>query len=804
MRTCVAALTLLGITTVTHTARADAEEDDAGTNRAPLLVPPKLSTPVLPVYPEGKKGTGERATVSLVLAIDAEGHVIDVTVRASGGEAFDEAAVTAAKQLLFEPATKDGVPVPSRIPFRFELSEPEPELDSRRDSDRVREAPDVAPSDEPSSAKTSPPDADVEGVAEIDVTGDRRPQEPTKRTIEAKELRTMPGANGDALRAVEALPGVARAPSPGGVLIVRGGAPNDTVVQADGMWIQNAYHFGGIASIVPTDVLSKIDFYPGNFGAEYGRALGGVIDIRLRSPRRDRLGGLAQLDLLDGRLLAEGPLGPKTRFLVAARRSWVDVWLKPVLEGSGTGVRTAPVYADAQVILEHDLSKSTTARLALIGSDDRLSLLLSPGASDPGVGGSLSQRSTLGRAQLRTETRIDENTQWTNMLSYGINSDAVTFGPMLVDVNLLLGQARSELRARVIKGFSVNTGVDVVFGNYDVTLRVPPQASVDQASGSVFAAPLRNLHGDGFVVRPGVYSQFEIMPVRGLRVLPGVRFDGSSDTRKATFDPRLATRWDVLGGERRVTLKGGLGIYHQNPLNESLPPWGSSTISHPRAVQASAGIEHVFSERVDVSVEVFEKWLSDLLVTRAAESSTEGGVAVRNSGSGNAKGLEFMARLNQGSGRLSGWIAYTLSRSTRRDAPNEPEHLFQYDQTHNLTVVGSYDLGKGFTLGGRFRFTSGLPLTPYVGGVVDADAGVYAPVSGPSYSSRLPSFHRLDLRLEKAWKLGASARISAYLDVQNVTNASNPEGLSYRYDYAAHRPVSGLPILPILGLRGEL
>jgi hypothetical protein len=62
-----------------------------------------------------------------------------------------------------------------------------------------------------------------------------------------------------------------------------------------------AFHFGGISSVVPSDVLSRIDFFPGNFGPEYSRAMGGVIDIGVRSPSKDRLHGIAQVDILDAR-----------------------------------------------------------------------------------------------------------------------------------------------------------------------------------------------------------------------------------------------------------------------------------------------------------------------------------------------------------------------------------------------------------------------------------------------------------------------------------------------------------------------
>ncbi|MCB9613885.1 MAG: Plug domain-containing protein [Sandaracinus sp.] len=84
----------------------------------------------------------------------------------------------------------------------------------------------------------------------------------------------MPGTNGDAIRAIESLPGVARPPGLDGSIIVRGSAPQDTQVFVDGALIPLAYHFGGVSSVVPSEILDRLELRPGNFGSEYGRGMG--------------------------------------------------------------------------------------------------------------------------------------------------------------------------------------------------------------------------------------------------------------------------------------------------------------------------------------------------------------------------------------------------------------------------------------------------------------------------------------------------------------------------------------------------
>ena len=200
-----------------------------------------------------------------------------------------------------------------------------------------------------------------------------------------RELSRIPGTNGDALRALQNLPGVARPPAIAGLLIVRGAAPNETNIYVDGTLVPIVYHFGGLSSVIPTEMLEKIDFFPGNFSTCYGRVTGAIVDVGVRSPKvhKDKgIHGLAQADLIDARFLVEGPLWETGwKFAVAGRRSYVDVWLKPVLEQAGAGVTTAPVYYDYQLMLQKDFDKKSSLRLFFFGSDDRLEVPASAATS---------------------------------------------------------------------------------------------------------------------------------------------------------------------------------------------------------------------------------------------------------------------------------------------------------------------------------------------------------------------------------------------------------------------------------------
>ncbi|HEY6877327.1 MAG TPA: TonB family protein, partial [Polyangiales bacterium] len=317
------------------------QAQDAPPQQQPSLTPPRLleaSAPLLHELPVGS----EPAFVVLELTIDKDGSARDPVVISSAGDALDREALDAVSSLRFSPALRDGAPIVARIPFRFEFKAALP------------------PPPPPPAPPPPPPAPEPSETAELtfNVQGEKPPRETTVYTLAPEQIRKLPGTNGDPLRAVESLPGVARPPSFTPFLIVRGSGPDDTGIFVDGIQIPLSYHFGGFSSVVPGDALQKFELRPGNFGAEYGRAMGGALELGLRAPRRDRIGGLVQLDPIDGRFVVEGPLGKRTRFMIAGRRSWVDAWLGKVDDS----IKQAPVYYDGQVVLEHDLSSRTTLR----------------------------------------------------------------------------------------------------------------------------------------------------------------------------------------------------------------------------------------------------------------------------------------------------------------------------------------------------------------------------------------------------------------------------------------------------------
>ena len=171
-------------------------------------------------------------------------------------------------------------------------------------------------------------------------------------------------------------------------------------------------------------------------------------------------------------------------------------------------------------------------------------------------------------------------------------------------------------------------------------------------------------------------------------------------------------------------------------------------------------------------------------------------------GSGRTYGGQALVRLDPTRG-FYGWLSYTLAWSERQDAPGLAWRPSDYDQRHVLTALGGVELNHGFELGLRARVATGFPRTAVVGAYYDDRRDLYQPVFGEHNMERLPTFFQADLRGAKSFELGKS-KLELSLEIQNLTDQQNVEEYIYNADYTARGAISGLPILPVLGLRWSI
>ncbi|MEA2696214.1 MAG: hypothetical protein QOI66_485 [Myxococcales bacterium] len=767
---------------------------------AVALTPPKLVTFVDATYPPAAKAAGLQADVDLEMTIDATGKVTEARVVAPVGNGFDEAALDAARRFVFQPARRGDKAIAARISYRYVFAfsaeatpVPSPgELEGKVPS----------PGNDQSVAGASAPVEQTKQAATAEygatATIEAPPREVTKRSLSGDELLRVAGTRGDPLKAIEYMPGVGRSPQ-AEFVIIRGASPADSEVQFEGAPVYRLYHFGGLTSFVQPRLLDKIDLYPGNFSARFGRKMGGIVDVGVRDPKTDALHGMVDINIIDSSFLIEGPITQNWSFAVAAKRSYIDLFIDKLVPKDEATITAAPVYWDYQAMLAYKPSDNDRFRAMVYGSYDDLKLILAhPADSDPSIRGGVSSASQFHRAQLVWQHKYNAAIEHEINVSVGPFSFSENVGPdVAVQIPGYDAFLRAEWRARLADQLRLIGGLDVSYNWFDFSYDGPRATQLDgdpDAFGPLTGRQSVKLHDkDGFL-RPAGYLEALWQVTQRLTLVPGGRVDYLGDVHRWTVDPRLTGRYQLTG---TTILKGGVGLFSQAPSGaESLPVLGNPHLRPGRAQHYSVGVEQDVGARLKLTAEGFYKRLSGLPV-----NSPVPGENLNNDGIGRIYGAEVSAKLRPTT-KSSGFLSYTLSRSERNDHGLEWRR-FNWDQTHILTVAGAYRMGRGWDLSGTFRYVTGNPITPVVGSVYNANTDTYKPGYGAINSARSNDFHRLDLRVEKSWHV-KSGSIAAYLDVQNAYNRHNEEGRSYNYNFTKSGVISGLPLIPSLGVRGEL
>ena len=623
-----------------------------------------------------------------------------------------------------------------------------------------------------------------------------------RRSITPEEISKLPGTQGDALKAIQNFPGVARAPFGAGLLVIRGAAPSDSATFLGYHEIPQLFHFGGLTSVFNADILTQIDFIPGNFDSRFGDAIGGVINVSPRKGRRDGFHGYVKSDVFDTGILAEGPIG-KGSLIVAGRRSYIDALLPLAIpKDAGLNFTLAPRYYDYQLLFDYPISGGEfSARV--FGSDDRSKLLFSAANdTDPSNNAGLETTQFFHRADLVYRKTLGP---WEFLVTPSYRRDNISF---------LIGDAfrfhvvtdtfsgRAEISRTLSSHAGIRVGTEFVATSYDLAVSVS-SAGGGPGGGGGSNPGQQTSNNSATLVRPALYVTIPLKLGERLTLYPGARLTYYGQPFNRTMvEPRVRMTWDLAD---RTTLKAGVGLYAQAPQPREFDAvFGNPRLGLEHALHTSLGVAQILPRDITLEVTGFYKTLWGLARGSSDLQLADGRLRPENlasTGRGHVVGGELLLRKAL-TRKLFAWLSYTLMRSVRRDDDGEPAYLFGFDQTHIMTAIASYKLPRNWQVGARFRLISGNPYTPVLGGVFDAGDGGFIGVSGPRNSARLPAFHQLDLRVDKRWLL-RRVSINAYLDVLNIYNHVNTERLQNSYDFQTTAPIASLPILPSVGLRLE-
>ena len=844
---------------------------------------PKLTKAAKVEYPKQALGkVNQEVEVKLLIDLDDSGAVTGAAVvspEKPTGLGFEDAALTAAYDLAFEPAEMAGKPVPVQINYIFRFPVPPPPAPAPEPT-KAAEAPKPNPAPvenftgtlvergtrlplagvlvtvyrtegeapvgfeattdakgafhfydlEPGTWKVRiEPSAyypvrtseeivkgertDVKYYVErgsynpfdVVVEAKRERKEVSRTVIESAVIEKLPGAMGDPLAVIQDFAGVARAQAGSGQIMIRGSGPYDTAYYVDGTTIPNVYHFGGIRSVLPAGMIDSLEFYPGNFSPYYSWVTGGIVDLDVKKLKPKRTGGYVDFNLLDGGFYLEIPLGTKASVALAARRSWIDVVVNALLPSDlPVNSLQLPRYYDYQLLANYRPAPAHDLRLFVFGSDDSFGIITKNGAAAGSIAvGNQVQFATNFYRILATYKYIpSDRFENTFRISQGSDVQNIQFFNYVLDSTVAITHVRDTARYEWSKRLALTAGLDGGYGRVTGVWNVPypPQEGQTTADINYNNVLHEEINGANYYI-VGFFGELELKPLPNWLVLPGVRCDYFSQTSQFTIAPRITTRYDLT---KKVTLKGGVGLFYQPPdISQTDRVFGTPSLKDEYAIHYSAGVEWRPYKHILLDATGFYKDLRSMVsTTQASLGGDPSASRYDNNGKGRAYGIELVAK-HELTKRFVGWLAYTLMRSERMDSGTDYWRLFEYDQTHILTLVGTYQLPRNWQIGMRFRYVTGDPSTPVTGSVFNSSLDTYNPIYSTKYSTRVPAFHQLDFRLDKTWIYNKWI-FTAYVDLQNVYNRTNPEQLEFNYNYQKSTYTSGFPIYPIIGLRGEL
>ena len=837
--------------------RARAEEPGV------LTKPPAVVTDAVPEFPEAARAEGATGVVALELEISETGAVTDAVVLEPAGHGFDEAALAAARKLVFTPAEVDGKPAPVRIEYRFAftltpatpVAEAPPPVNLRgRLVERGTREPvvgalvsaggkravsgadgrfelagvpegavkvkveDGAHATYQSEEQVLPGQATevtywlrrtASDAYELTVVGEREKREVAHVAISALEVRKIPGVSGDAVKVIQNLPGVARPAAMSGELIVRGGNARDTRVYVDGHEVPQVFHFGGLTSVYSSDLIKDVEFEAGNFGVRYGRAIGGRVNLVTRDPG-EKTHALADVNLYHATGLWEGQATEDLTVAIAARRSYADAIVKAAVRqmDDPPSLAVAPRYYDFQLKTTWKPRPDDTLRVDFYASDDRMKMTGLDTETLENID-ALNLLTKFWAGSARWTHRFDEDTRLDLDVGGGISDFGVDVGEVFNDREHVPNVvARAELHRAFGKRLRLVAGADTqayVRGRITIeTPEIPPAGEVPSPGAST-----RRWDRSFDAGEAGAFVEATWEPVDGLTIVPGVRADVHRTVETLSWvDPRVAVRWKL--GED-TALKGAVGLYHQAPpIVYMTEVWGNPDLGPEGAWQYAVGAEQRLFGKVSLDLQLYWKELFDLalpsdgVVVRDGQQVAE---RYRSAGTGRSYGAELLLRWDP-DGRFFGWVAYSLSKTKRDQALTGGRLMSEgdaFDQPHNVVVVGTWELPElwdGLSAGFRLRYASGNPYEPIVGAVYDADSDSWTPIGSGKYSKRQPAFLQADVRVDRKWTM-KTWTFTAYLELQNATNRGNVEGVAYSSDYSKQGWVTGLPLFPAFGLRAE-
>jgi TonB family protein len=633
------------------------------------------------------------------------------------------------------------------------------------------------------------------------VWGSEGRAEVARTSLTDDEIRTIPGTLGDPIRVAMLLPGVITPASGIGYPIVRGALPGDSIYEVDGIPVPMLYHLLFGNAVIHPRFVDEITFQPGGYGAASGRFPGGRIAATTAKVDDDPR-WIANVSLIETSLLRAQPMGQSSEFVVAARYGTLGYIIE------GLAANTVFRYWDYQTRLAHRFGDGGKLSLTVLGAQD------TAGERDPDTGAESVLRLGFHTADLRYRRGLGRG--W---LVAGVQGGVEQFVPPPpedpgedAEDEARMWKLRPYVEGGVAPGhgLELTAGADLLYQDFGIELLGVDDPTIGDADTGVTLGAWLSAE----------WARGRLLLNPGLRV-DHYRYRAPERTDRATaVEPRLASSYALTSW---LTAKASVGL-HSGPARFSFvePPlvfgpipayegpglyWG---LSH--AWQTQAGVESRLPADLELNVtayyhDLFQAIDFSLLDKPLAADLTPcngddtGPQPLPEHVDGKSYGAELMLRRRLGHA-VFGWVSYSLSRS-ERTLPGLGTVPFDFDQTHVLNTVLSWEVGRNWTVGGVLHVNTGRPYTPLVVARCEGEGYSYFEGRrGQPNAARFPTYWRIDARIQKR-EVFDTWYFDFYVDLFNAS--FNWETIGYSVDADTGVLVEEvIPLfIPMIGVRGE-
>lgn len=632
----------------------------------------------------------------------------------------------------------------------------------------------------------------VNELEEIVVRSDRYQEELFKSSrsgtqiITQKDINAIPvlGGEADLIKTLQLLPGTIRGVEGSSDLFVRGGAADQNLVLLDDAPIYNTSHLFGFLSVFNPDVLDHVEAINGAFPARYGGRLSSILDVKTNSEVAGQTHLSLDIGLIASRLYLEQPIvKDKASFWIAGRRTYVDQVVKAVKQ-------ELPYFfydLNGKVILKPSSRDHVT--MSYYSGEDILDLF----RDRNGDGDGFLTRFSSGNSSQSVLWKHSAATGWNAQSSLIRSQYRYNITNVFEDNELLATSDIEDLGARfsLRKDSIGRKNTAMTLGTEWTRHAVSP--NVVNTVGTI-SELLKSSESNGRVANElAAFAEAEWSPAMRWKLNAGMRASMAIVKDKNYYrpEPRFAARYTISEKQNLKFSYSRMAQYMHRisnsavssptdiwyPVTDSIKPQTADQFS--AAWQRSMPAKNIF-----VSVEGYYKAMSQLI------GYEEGTNLFLNTdfeskliqGKGRAYGFEFLVRKE--SGKLTGWISYTLSWTWRQFDEINSGAWFpsRYDRRHNGAIVAQYALNKRWAISGVWEFISGSRFTPVIGQYF-----VLAPIIVgfdliPVYSGinevKLASTHRLDLGIKFKSRPEKKFQWQCFAGVYNAYNRANPIGIN--------------------------